>query len=184
MLPQLGVVSTVSLEGWSWANRNSRSTPGLLLRDDDPGLAGERMRAAQAVDLPRIRGAHGGQEDGVAGGRILRQIIGAEERPLGCSSPHVPARNGELAAGPSWARRQCGRGEWVKGHVVLLEACGQCAATATGGVPWVWKVSMVFMPHAWPLARSASVHSTVFQSGARIIRAPELQNSIRFPPGS
>ncbi len=37
----------------------------------------------------------------------------------------------------------------------------------TGGVPWVWKLSMVFRPQAWPLRRSASVQVTVCQSGAR-----------------
>ena len=38
MLPQLGVVSTVSLSGCSWANRKSRSTPGLLPLDTMPTL--------------------------------------------------------------------------------------------------------------------------------------------------
>src|SRR5699024_550572 len=31
---------------------------------------------------------------------------------------------------------------------------------STYGVPWVWKVGTVFIPHAWPFARSASDHST------------------------
>ena len=38
MLPQLGVVSTVSPVGWSWAKRNSRSTPGRSLRETMPAL--------------------------------------------------------------------------------------------------------------------------------------------------
>jgi hypothetical protein len=54
----------------------------------------------------------------------------------------------------------------------------------TGGVPWVWKDSMVFSPHAWPLARSASVQVIVRQSGASTRRATGLHSSIRFPPGS
>ncbi len=37
---------------------------------------------------------------------------------------------------------------------------GQWAGASTTGVPWVWKVSMVFMPHACPFLRSASLHST------------------------
>ena len=38
MLPQLGVVSTVSLSGCSWANRKSRSTPGTALFETMPTL--------------------------------------------------------------------------------------------------------------------------------------------------
>lgn len=55
---------------------------------------------------------------------------------------------------------------------------------STGGVPCVWKDSMVFRPQAWPFARSASVQVMVLQSGARTRRATGLQNSMRFPPGS
>ncbi len=55
---------------------------------------------------------------------------------------------------------------------------------AIGGVPWVWKDSMVFRPHACPLARSASVQLTGGQSGARTSRAPAVQGSMRLPPGS
>ncbi len=54
----------------------------------------------------------------------------------------------------------------------------------TGGVPWVWKVSMVFKPQAWPFLRSVSVQVTVCQSGARISRAPALASSTRLPAGS
>ena len=54
----------------------------------------------------------------------------------------------------------------------------------TGGVPWVWKVSMVFRPQAWPFLRSASVQTTGSQSGARISRAPALASSTRLPAGS
>jgi hypothetical protein len=54
----------------------------------------------------------------------------------------------------------------------------------TGGVPWVWNDSIVFRPHACPLARSACVHVTVFQSGAKISRPTGLHSSMRLPPGS
>ena len=57
-------------------------------------------------------------------------------------------------------------------------------AFATGGVPWVWKLSMVFSPQAWPFLRSASVQTTVGQSGSRISRAPALAISTRLPAGS
>jgi hypothetical protein len=58
------------------------------------------------------------------------------------------------------------------------------AVYSTGGVPWVWKDSMVFSPQAWPLARSASVQVIVRQSGASTSRATGLASSIRLPPGS
>ena len=53
-----------------------------------------------------------------------------------------------------------------------------------GGVPWVWKLSMVFSPQAWPFLRSVSVHTTGCQSGASISRAPAFATSTRLPPGS
>ena len=58
------------------------------------------------------------------------------------------------------------------------------AAYFTGGVPWVWNDSMVLSPQAWPFFRSASFHTIVFQSGARISRAPAFATSTRLPPGS
>jgi hypothetical protein len=48
----------------------------------------------------------------------------------------------------------------------------------------VWKDEIVFNPHAWPFARSASVHVTGSQSGAKISRAVGLHSSMRLPPGS
>lgn len=63
--------------------------------------------------------------------------------------------------------------------------CSQwSAAGSSGGVPWVWKDSMVFRPHACPLARSAWVHVIRGQSGARTRRVSGLHNSMRLPPGS
>src|SRR5690606_23871126 len=52
------------------------------------------------------------------------------------------------------------------------------AAFATGGVPCVWKLSIVLRPQAWPLRRSASVHTTGCQSGSRISRAPAFAISM------
>jgi hypothetical protein len=58
------------------------------------------------------------------------------------------------------------------------------SAHGTGGVPWVWKDSIVFSPQACPLARSACVQLTGRQSGARISRVSGLHSSTRLPPGS
>jgi hypothetical protein len=54
----------------------------------------------------------------------------------------------------------------------------------TGGVPWVWKDSMVLRPQAWPLARSAWFQVMGRQSGARTRRVKGLHSSTRLPPGS
>jgi hypothetical protein len=37
---------------------------------------------------------------------------------------------------------------------------GPVALPLTSGVPYVWKLSTVFTPQAWPRARSAWVHTT------------------------
>ena len=66
----------------------------------------------------------------------------------------------------------------------VRSALSPAAYDRTGGVPWVWKDSMVFSPQAWPLARSASVQVIVRQSGASTSRAAGLASSIRLPPGS
>jgi hypothetical protein len=47
-------------------------------------------------------------------------------------------------------------------------------APTTGGVPCVWNDSMVFRPHAWPLARSASV---------QVIRTRPVRGEISQPAG-
>ena len=61
---------------------------------------------------------------------------------------------------------------------------GPLPIRSTGGVPWVWKLSIVFRPQAWPFLRSASVQVTVSQSGRRISRAPAFATSTRLPAGS
>src|SRR3990172_8520972 len=62
-------------------------------------------------------------------------------------------------------------------HAVLLYS-------STGGVPCLWNDSIVFNPQACPFLRSSSLQTIVFQSGARIRRAPALAISKRLPPGS
>ena len=69
-------------------------------------------------------------------------------------------------------------------RLVVQQSRGKKAKPQTGGVPWVWKDSIVFKPHAWPFLRSSSVQTIGFQSGARISRAPALATSTRLPPGS
>ncbi len=61
---------------------------------------------------------------------------------------------------------------------------GETPQRSTGGGPWVWNDSMVFSPRACPFIRSAWVHFTGCQSGARISRAPALASSTRLPAGS
>ena len=41
------------------------------------------------------------------------------------------------------------------------------AGSSTTGVPYVWKLSTVCTPQAWPLARSASVHTVASGSGSK-----------------
>ena len=102
MLPQFGVVSTVSLSGCSWANRKSRSTPGLEPAADDADLAGQRVRAAEAVDLPRVGRAHHREQHAVARGDVGRQVGGVEERPARGAAAHEQAGDGALHGGV-WA---------------------------------------------------------------------------------
>jgi S-adenosyl methyltransferase len=80
----------------------------------------------------------------------------------------------QLPRGAGCARRGLARRSHGLGH----------GAPTAGGVPCVWKDSMVFRPHACPLARSASVQLTGCQSGARTSRAPAVHSSMRLPPGS
>src|SRR5215216_5357739 len=70
------------------------------------------------------------------------------------------------------------------GDVLHLGPPVLAVLSSTGGVPWVWKDSIVLRPQAWPFLRSSSVQVIGFQSGARISRAPALATSTRLPPGS
>ena len=98
----------------------------------------------------------------------------------GVVAANISARSHQITGdlGPGFAETQDGDGHG-RGH-------GACTTvgSVTGGVPWVWKDSIVLSPHACPLARSASVQLTGCQSGARTSRAPALHNSMRLPPGS
>ena len=87
MLPQLGVVSTVSLSGCSCANRKSRSTPGLRALRHDADLAGQRMRAAEPVDLPLVGRAHHREQHLVAG-----RDVGGRSAALKNGPREVPPR--------------------------------------------------------------------------------------------
>jgi hypothetical protein len=65
----------------------------LLVRHTDDGhLAGQRMRAADAVDLPLI-GAHGRDQHSVALGSILRQISCMKVESLGAAATHQQTGN-------------------------------------------------------------------------------------------
>lgn len=55
---------------------------------DHGHLAGERVRAAQAVDLPLVGAAHDAQQQLVAQGRFGGQVVGQEVGTLGGAAPH------------------------------------------------------------------------------------------------
>jgi hypothetical protein len=58
---------------------------------DDGHLGGQRMRPADAVDLPGVGTAHDAQQQVVPFGRIRRQVPGQEVRPLRRPAPHQHA---------------------------------------------------------------------------------------------
>lgn len=70
--------------------------PGGRGRAYEPDLAGQRVAAADTVDLPRVRRAHRRQQDGVPQTRVFRQQPGVEERASRRASPHEQAGNGGL----------------------------------------------------------------------------------------
>ena len=80
-----------------------------------------------------------------------RQTTVTREPCSACSAMAPPQRQTKSAAWALMTRRGLVR------HLVL--------SLTTGGVPWVWNVSMVLRPQAWPFLRSASVQVTVSQSG-------------------
>jgi hypothetical protein len=54
------------------------------------------MRAAYPVDLTRIGRTHDRQQDGIALGTVLGQIIGQKIRALGCTAAHQHAGNARM----------------------------------------------------------------------------------------
>ena len=70
---------------------------------------------------------------------------------------------------PSASTRHPGAVRWDRFSARLLRPYeGSVPGSGTGGVPCVWNVLTVCSPHACPLARSACVQTTGFQSGSRI----------------
>ena len=67
-----------------------------------------------------------------------------------------------------------GRGIRLREHVEKLPSIAveghrssrAVTAAATSGVPYVWKLSIVFTPQNWPRARSAAVHVIGSKSGS------------------
>jgi hypothetical protein len=118
----------------------------------------------------------------------------------GLRPPLVPAKAGTQTGFPLSRERterdviaRSGSDEAIQGPLALSAGLLRSArnddhsaasSRGAGGVPWVWNDSMVFSPQAWPFFRSASFQTMVFQSGARISRAPALATSTRLPPGS
>ena len=74
---------------------------GLRGARDDGDLAGQRVAAAQAVDLQLVRRTQGCNQRAVAGLRVARQPVGQEERPPGSAATHQNARN-VGAHGSAW----------------------------------------------------------------------------------
>ena len=74
---------------------------GLRGARDDGDLAGQRVAAAQAVDLQLVRRSQGCNQRAVAGLRVARQPVGQEERPPGSAATHQNARN-VGAHGSAW----------------------------------------------------------------------------------
>ena len=48
----------------------------------------------------------------------------------------------------------------------VAERAHRQASPSTSGVPYVWKLSIVFTPQYWPRARSAAVHVIGLKSGS------------------
>src|SRR5690606_35032952 len=63
---------------------------------EDRNLGGERIGAAHAVDLAIVRRAHDPQQEGVAGGSVLRQVVRKEEGSLGGAAAHPHAGGAEI----------------------------------------------------------------------------------------
>ena len=74
---------------------------GLRRAGNDGDLAGQRVAAAQAVDLQLMGRSQGCNQRAVAGFGVARQPVGQEERPPGSAATHQNARN-VGAHGSAW----------------------------------------------------------------------------------
>ena len=72
--------------------RHARRAAGA----DDADLAGQRVGAAHAVDLPAIRRAHHGQQHPVAGGHVGGQVRGQKKRAARAAATHKEGGDGSL----------------------------------------------------------------------------------------
>ena len=82
--------------------------PGLIGHRDDRHFAGQRMGAAEAIDLTRVRRAHHRQDDGIPRRRIARQIVGEEISAFRCAAAHQRASHALLHDRVSWTRASPG----------------------------------------------------------------------------
>ena len=131
-----------------------------------------------------------------SGARLTRAVASAATalpRPRSCAGSPSPARRGrspsrwpcrstEPSCSPSTKRRSSGRpaSRLHLGRAGVGEQRRQAALAQdvergvadrprhawTTGVPYVWKLSTVWTPHAWPRARSASLQTIGSKSGS------------------
>jgi hypothetical protein len=81
---------------------------GALRAADDRDLAGERMRASDAVDLPFIRRAHRREQHAIAQRWVGRQVPGVEVQTLRCARAHEGAGDARQHEGVPWMRGHAG----------------------------------------------------------------------------
>ena len=104
------------------------------LRDRLVDPRGDRTRRAGNLDVAYDRHGRPGADQRLEGHRRLPRLLGRQGRK----------------------RRRSGLGERVEKLLGLRIEHHQCASSAaTSGVPYVWKLSIVFTPQDWPRARSA-----------------------------
>ncbi len=100
MLPQFCAVATIAPCRRRPAGTGSRRrSPGARRARDDRHLAGERIGAADAVDLTRVGRPHRREQHAVARRRVRRQVAGEKVRALGRAAAHHQAGNPGLHRG-------------------------------------------------------------------------------------
>jgi hypothetical protein len=95
---------------------------GALGLRHDGDLARERVSAADAVDLARIRRTHNRQEQRIAVRRVGWKIVSQEIGTLGGATPKDHARNARLN-GPSPLMWQMRSGEGASGYSMQQMVC-------------------------------------------------------------